>query len=123
MQTPRRIFPPLIAGARLHCLAPRHGSRAERGIWEADMADGTIILRRWSSRIRTADEADYVAYIEATGLKEYRATPGNLGCQMLLRALGDGSTEVTTLSWWESMAAITAFAGADPEMARYYPED
>ena len=87
------------------------------------MSEATIILRRWSSRIRSADEADYVAYIEATGLKDYRATPGNLGCQMLMRALGDGTTEVATLSWWESMAAITAFAGDDPEVARYYPED
>ena len=59
----------------------------------------------------------------ATGLEEYRATPGNLGCQMLLRPLGDGSTEVTTLSWWRSMEAIRGFAGDDAERAVYYPED
>ena len=87
------------------------------------MSEATIILRRWSSRIRSADEAEYTAYIEATGLEDYRSTPGNLGCQMLMRALGDGTTEVTTLSWWDSMDAITAFAGADPGVARYYPED
>jgi heme-degrading monooxygenase HmoA len=40
-----------------------------------------------------------------------------------MRRLADGTTEVTTLSWWESMAAITAFAGDDPEAARYYLED
>jgi heme-degrading monooxygenase HmoA len=82
-----------------------------------------IILRRWASRIRTADEAVYVDYIKATGLDDYRATPGNLGAQMLLRALGDGTSEVTTLSWWTDMAAIHAFAGEDAETARYYPED
>jgi heme-degrading monooxygenase HmoA len=87
------------------------------------MSETKIILRRWSSRIRSADEAEYAAYIAATGLQDYRLTPGNLGCQMLMRALGDGTTEVTTLSWWESMTAITAFAGDDPEVARYYPED
>lgn len=87
------------------------------------MSEARIIMRRWSSRIRRADEAEYVAYIEATGLKDYRATPGNLGCQMLMRSLPDGTTEVTTLSWWESMDAITAFAGDDAEAARYYPED
>jgi heme-degrading monooxygenase HmoA len=85
--------------------------------------DDMIILRRWSSRIRTADEDAYVRYIEATGLAGYRATPGNLGCQMTLRALPDGSTEVATLSWWASLAAIQAFAGADIDRARYYPED
>ena len=86
------------------------------------MDDG-IILRRWSSRIRTADEEDYVRYIEATGLAGYRATPGNLGCQMILRALPDGTSAVATLSWWTSMAAIAAFAGAEVDCARYYPED
>ena len=87
------------------------------------MSRPDIILRRWASRIRTADEAAYVDYIGETGLSDYRATPGNLGAQMLLRALGDGTSEVTTLSWWESMDAIRAFAGDDVETARYYPDD
>jgi heme-degrading monooxygenase HmoA len=80
-------------------------------------------MRRWSSRIRTPDREDYARYIGATGVVDYLATSGNLGCQMLMRDLGDGSTEVTTLSWWTSMEAIRAFAGADVDLARYYPED
>jgi len=84
---------------------------------------GEIVLRRWASRIRTTDEAAYAAYIAATGLDDYRATPGNLGAQMLLRDLGDGTSEVTTLSWWTDMDAIRAFAGEDVAAARYYPED
>lgn len=81
------------------------------------------ILRRWASRIRSCDEDAYCDYIRRTGLEDYRQTPGNVGAQMLLRPLGDGTTEVTTLSWWTSMEAITAFAGPDAEIARYYPED
>ncbi len=81
------------------------------------------ILRRWSAHIRTADEAEYVAYIRQTGGDDYLATPGNLGWQMLMRALGDGRSQVTTLSWWVSMDAIRAFSGEDVERARYYPED
>ena len=87
------------------------------------MNPSATILRRWCSRIRTSDTAAYVRYIEETGLKDYRASAGNLGCQMLLRDLADGSTEVTTLSWWESLAAIEAFAGQPIDVARYYPED
>jgi heme-degrading monooxygenase HmoA len=83
----------------------------------------TVILRRWSARIRTADEADYIAYIAGTGLDDYRATPGNLGAQMLVRTLGNGESEVTTLSWWESIETIAAFAGEDIDRARYYPDD
>ena len=81
------------------------------------------ILRKWTGVIRTADEAAYVDYIKATGLEDLASTPGNLGFQMLLRALGDGTSEVTTLSWWESLDHIKAFAGDDPEVARYYPDD
>lgn len=81
------------------------------------------IMRKWTGIIRTADERTYVDYIKATGLGDYAATPGNLGYHMLLRALGDGTSEVTTLSWWNSMEDIKAFAGEDPELARYYPDD
>ena len=87
------------------------------------MPGRTVILRRWSGRIRTADREAYVAYVLETGGEDYERTPGNLGFQLLLRDLDDGSTEVTTLSWWESMDAIRAFAGSEPELARYYPED
>jgi heme-degrading monooxygenase HmoA len=88
------------------------------------MMDGKqVILRRWVGRIRTADEADYVAYVRRTGADDYAETPGNLGFQIVMRALGDGVSEVTTLSWWESMEAIKAFAGDRPEVAVYYPED
>lgn len=87
------------------------------------MNEPKIILRKWSGRIRTADEEEYVAYIARTGLKEYGNTPGNLGYQMLLRTVGDGTSEVTTLSWWDDMAAVRAFAGNDPERAVYYPDD
>jgi heme-degrading monooxygenase HmoA len=86
-------------------------------------AEDVVVMRRWRSRIRTGDRTAYAAYINATGGADYAATPGNLGFQMLMRDLGDGSTEVTTLSWWRSTAAIEAFAGHDISRARYYPED
>ena len=67
--------------------------------------------------------AEYVAYIERTGLAEYQATPGNRGCQMVSRDLGDGRSEVVTLSWWDSYDAIRGFAGDDISRATFYPED
>jgi heme-degrading monooxygenase HmoA len=42
---------------------------------------------------------------------------------MLTRDLGDGRTEVLTLSWWESLDSIRGFAGADINVAVFYPED
>jgi len=82
-----------------------------------------MIFRKWTGRIRTADREEYVAYIVGTGLADYATTPGNRGYQMVTRDLGDGTTEVATMSWWESMDSIRGFAGEEPERARYYPED
>lgn len=87
------------------------------------MSDAMQVLRRWTGIIRTSDEAEYVAYITATGTADYAATPGNAGFQMVLRDLGDGRTEVTTLSWWTSLDAIRIFAGENIDDARYYPDD
>jgi len=87
------------------------------------MASDNVILRRWSATIRTADRETYVDYVLRTGAGEYAETDGNLGYQILLRDLDDATTQITTLSWWDSMDAIRAFAGPEPDLARYYPED
>ncbi len=87
------------------------------------MPGKTVVLRKWTGHIRTADQDAYGSYVARTGGKDYSQTPGNLGFQILMRPLDDGTSEVTTLSWWESMEAVRGFAGAEPELARYYPED
>jgi heme-degrading monooxygenase HmoA len=81
-----------------------------------------MIARIWRGAVRPDDGDVYVAYIERTGIREYRETPGNISAHMLRRDLAD-RTEIITLSFWESMEAIRAFAGDDPEVAVYYPED
>jgi heme-degrading monooxygenase HmoA len=82
-----------------------------------------VIARVWRGWVNTSRAAEYVQYINATGMAEYLGTPGNLGAQMLTRDLGDGRTEVVTLSWWESREAIRAFAGEDIDRAVFYPDD
>ena len=81
-----------------------------------------MIARTWRGAVRTADAAAYAAYIDETGMKAYAATPGNQGAYMLTRELGE-LTEFTTLSFWDSVDAIRAFAGEDYETAVFYPED
>jgi heme-degrading monooxygenase HmoA len=82
-----------------------------------------MIARMWRGLVRTERVGDYVTYVEQTGLSGYRRTPGNLGAQMWTRDLGDGRSEVTTVSWWESLDAIRGFAGEDIGRAVFYPED
>jgi heme-degrading monooxygenase HmoA len=77
----------------------------------------------WRGWISTDRASEYVDYISRTGLAEYRQTPGNLGAEMWTRDLGDGRSEVTTLSWWESIDDIHGFAGDDIERAVFYPDD
>jgi hypothetical protein len=40
-----------------------------------------------------------------------------------VRDLDSACSEIVTLSWWTDTEVIKAFAGADIERARYYPED
>jgi heme-degrading monooxygenase HmoA len=82
-----------------------------------------VIARIWRGVVRTEDRDAYVDYIEETGMAHYRSTPGNLAAHMLTRDLGDGRTEVVTLSFWTSLDAVRGFAGDDVEVARFYPED
>lgn len=81
------------------------------------------VVRMWTGVVRTADADDYARYVETTGMTAYRATPGNLDAWLLTRDLGDGRTEVTTVSRWRLLADITAFAGSDAEKAVFYPDD
>ncbi|MCY1143028.1 hypothetical protein OWR29_33965 [Actinoplanes sp. Pm04-4] len=82
-----------------------------------------MIARMWRGWVRTERAGEYVAYIERTGLAGYRETPGNRGAEMWVRDLGDGRSEVTTLSWWDSLDDIRGFAGDDISVAVFYAED
>jgi heme-degrading monooxygenase HmoA len=82
-----------------------------------------MIVRMWRGWVASERTAEYVAYIEETGLAAYRATPGNLGAQMWTRDLGDGRCEVVTVSWWPDLDTIRGFAGDDVSRAVFYPAD
>ena len=81
-----------------------------------------MIARIWRGMVPAHKADDYLAYLEVTGLKDYRATPENRGVQVLRRIVGDEAEFVLT-SRWDSPDAIRAFAGDDDERAVYYPED
>jgi heme-degrading monooxygenase HmoA len=105
---------------------PRHGrgrgASAVHGKRPHIERGGTMIARIWRG-ITLAEKADaYVDYLNETGLKDYAKTPGNLGVSVLRRLQGE-HCEIVLISLWESMAAVRAFAGENPERSVYYPED
>jgi len=81
-----------------------------------------MIARLWHGAVPVAKGDAYAAYLRRTGMAECRATPGNLGVEVLRRSDG-GETHFLFISYWESMEAIRTFAGDDVERAHYYPED
>ncbi len=81
-----------------------------------------MIARTWHG-VTPASKADaYYAYLEESGVKEYRRTPGNRGVYVLRRVAGDRA-DFLLISLWDSYDAIRAFAGDDLEKARYFPKD
>lgn len=81
-----------------------------------------MIARTWRGTVRATDADAYLEYLEATGLKEYRETPGNRGVYAFRRIEGD-RCEYLLVTLWDSLEAVKAFAGDDIERAVFYPED
>jgi heme-degrading monooxygenase HmoA len=82
----------------------------------------TMIARIWKGAVRREDGDAYAEYMQATGIAGYTRTPGNRAALMLRRDVGD-RCQFVMFTLWDSMEAVTAFAGAEPEKAVFYPED
>ena len=81
-----------------------------------------MIMRIWRG-VTPAEKADaYLAYLQETGIKEYRATPGNLSVQVV-RRISEERAEFLTITLWDSWEAIRRFAGENVDTPVYYPED
>lgn len=81
-----------------------------------------MIVRVWRGWTRPQDTDAYAEYVLATGIAEYKATPGNQGAYLVSRPDGD-RTEFLAISFWDSRDSIAAFAGEDIDEAVFYPED
>jgi heme-degrading monooxygenase HmoA len=81
-----------------------------------------MIARLWRGETRSEDADAYQRVLQATGVRDYRATPGNLGV-WLLRSERGGRTEFALLTLWDRRESIEAFAGKQIELARYYDVD
>jgi heme-degrading monooxygenase HmoA len=81
-----------------------------------------MIARVWRGITHKDKADDYLAYLHETGLKDYARTAGNRGVTILRRNQGD-NCEIMLISLWQSMDAVRAFAGENPDRSVYYPED
>jgi heme-degrading monooxygenase HmoA len=81
-----------------------------------------MIMRTWRGAVRPEHLDEYLRHQDETGVGEYRETTGNRGVVVLRRARGE-LVEITTVSFWDSMDAVRAFAGDEPARAKFYPGD
>jgi heme-degrading monooxygenase HmoA len=81
-----------------------------------------VIARIWDGTTRSEDAETYWRYLQETGVRECRRTPGNRGVQVLRRVEGD-EAHFRFTSLWDSLDSIRAFAGSDIEKAVYFPKD
>lgn len=81
-----------------------------------------MIARIWHGET-PADQADaYFDYLNSTGVAECSAQAGNRGVYVLRRIEG-AVAHFMLVTFWDSEASIKKYAGPNPTLARYYPED
>lgn len=84
-------------------------------------ASKNTIVRTWCATATGAGARQYHHYFSSTLLPELRKLPGFAGGYLLSRELGS-TVELTTHTFWESPAAIRAFAGDDITNSVVEPE-
>ena len=81
-----------------------------------------MIARVWRGETRRAAADAYVEYLQRTGVRACRETPGNQGVYVL-RRVGPAEAEFVFVSLWDSYDGIRRFAGPELDKAVFYPED
>ncbi len=80
-----------------------------------------MIGRLWSGRTEPANADAYEAFLRDDLLPEVAQLPGAGGAYVLRRDTVDGAVEFVTLTLFESLEAVRAFAGDDPARAVIEP--
>jgi heme-degrading monooxygenase HmoA len=80
-----------------------------------------MIARFWSAQTTPDRAPAYAEHLRTRVLPTLRAVEGYAGAVLLDRAVGE-TVEMIVITWWRSLDAIRAFAGADLEQAVVAPE-
>src|SRR5262245_51017090 len=75
-----------------------------------------MISRHWTGTARPDRAEDYLRHLRRDTFPALASLPGFVRASVLRRDAG-GGTEFQVVTVWESLAAVSAFAGADPDEA------
>ena len=81
-----------------------------------------MIVRMWHGRVQTSKAQAYREFLNQRAIPDYQSAAGNISVHILERQEGE-VTHFITMTFWIDMDSIKGFAGDDPEVAKYYPED
>ena len=81
-----------------------------------------MIVRMWHGRVETAKAESYREFLTKRAIPDYKSVAGNISVHILERKENE-ITHFITMTFWEDMEVIKGFAGENPEVAKYYPED
>ncbi len=81
-----------------------------------------MITRIWHGATLASKSDEYLNLMRTVAIPDYRSTPGNKGAYALRRIEGE-TAHFLMVTFWESEAAIRAFAGDDISAAKYYDFD
>jgi heme-degrading monooxygenase HmoA len=81
-----------------------------------------MIARIWHGKTRIADYDTYTEFLKRVAIPDYQKTTGFKGLTFL-RTITKGEGHFKLITYWDDLAVIRNFAGADVERAKYYSED
>lgn len=84
--------------------------------------EATSITRIWHGRTRAEHSEEYLQFLIATGVPDYRSVEGNLSVEIWRQVVGD-VCHFWTVTKWDSYESIRKFAGDEIAKAKYYTED
>ncbi len=81
-----------------------------------------MIVRTWHGRTRLSDGDEYEAFMIKRAAPDYSSVAGLENLIFGRRNEGDVS-HFLLITVWDSIDSVKKFAGENPEIAKYYPED
>jgi len=81
-----------------------------------------VITRIWHGVTPANKSDEYLTLMRTVAIPDYRSTPGNNDA-FALRRIEGATAHFLMVTFWESEAAIRAFAGDDISVAKYYDFD
>jgi len=81
-----------------------------------------MITRTWHGRTHIKDADQYLKFLLSEGTREYRETQGNISVRVW-RSIENETCHFWTVTEWQDIESIKAFAGEDYEKAKYYAFD